>query len=317
MPKFSIIVPVYNVEEYIDDCLRSIKNQTFKDYEVIVVNDGTKDNSMDIVKKYDVEIINQENGGLSAARNTGVKKAKGDYLIFLDSDDFIEEELLEKINDSLEDNPDIVRFQIQEVYELDKDKDDLTDAYDYNEVEYNEEPFNTTDGVDAFSKIVKYHFIENAWCYAIKRSYYIKNKFEFTKGTYHEDYGLIPLVIIKADKVKSISYIGYNYRQRENSIMSSKDYKKTIKKVDDFYNHYTNLIKEIDKLDIESSVIKSYLANSLLIKICELDNPEYKEYLNKIRKDKVIDNLLGDTTTRKIKKLLHRVSPKLTIKFIK
>ena len=114
MPKFSIIVPVYNVEEYIDDCLKSIKSQTFKDYEVIVVNDGTKDNSMDIVKNYDVEIINQENGGLSSARNTGVKKAKGEYLIFLDSDDYIEKDLLKKINDSLKDNPDVVRFQIKE-----------------------------------------------------------------------------------------------------------------------------------------------------------------------------------------------------------
>ena len=304
MPKFSIIVPVYNVEEYIDDCLKSIKNQTFNDYEVIVVNDGTKDNSMDIVKKYDVEIINQENGGLSAARNAGVKKAKGEYLIFLDSDDYIEKDLLKKINDSLKDNPDVVRFQIKEVY---PDK----------EIDFNEESFNTTDGVEAFNNIVKYHFIENAWCYAIKRSYYLENKYEFKKGTYHEDYGLIPLVIIKAPKVKSISYIGYNYRQRENSIMSSKDYKKTIKKVDDFYNHYKYLVKEIDKTDIDSKIFKSYITNSLLIKICELDNPEYKEYFNKLKEDKVFDNLLDDSVSRKIKKYLFKVSPKLTIKFIK
>lgn len=304
MPKFSIIVPVYNVEEYIDDCLKSIKNQTFKDYEVIVVNDGTKDNSMDIVKKYDVEIINQENGGLSAARNAGVKKAKGEYLIFLDSDDYIEKDLLKKINDSLKDNPDVVRFQIKEVY---PDK----------EIDFNEESFNTLNGVEAFNNIVKYHFIENAWCYAIKRSYYLENKYEFKKGTYHEDYGLIPLVIIKAPKVKSISYIGYNYRQRENSIMSSKDYKKTIKKVDDFYNHYKYLVKEIDKTNIDSKIFKSYITNSLLIKICELDNPEYKEYFNKLKEGKVFDNLLDDSVSRKIKKYLFKVSPKLTIKFIK
>ena len=304
MPKFSIIVPVYNVEEYIDDCLKSIKSQTFKDYEVIVVNDGTKDNSMDIVKKYDVEIINQENGGLSSARNTGVKKAKGEYLIFLDSDDYIEKDLLKKINDSIKDNPDVVRFQIKEVY---PDK----------EIDFNEESFNTINGVEAFNKIVKYHFIENAWCYAIKRSYYLENKYEFKKGTYHEDYGLIPLVIIKAPKVKSISYIGYNYRQRENSIMSSKDYKKTIKKVDDFYNHYKYLVKEIDKTNIDSKIFKSYITNSLLIKICELDNPEYKEYFNKLKEDKVFDNLLDDSFSRKIKKYLFKVSPKLTIKFIK
>ena len=115
MPKFSIIIPVYNVEKYIGKCLESVMNQTYKDYEVIVVNDGTKDNSMDIVKNYPVKIIEQENQGLSVARNTGVKKAKGEYIIFLDSDDYIEKDLLKNINKSLDNNPDLVRFQIQEV----------------------------------------------------------------------------------------------------------------------------------------------------------------------------------------------------------
>lgn len=90
MPKYSIIIPVYNVEKYIKKCLDSVFSQTDKDFEVIVVNDGTKDNSMDIVKKYDAKIINQKNQGLSAARNRGVKEAVGDYLIFLDSDDYWE-----------------------------------------------------------------------------------------------------------------------------------------------------------------------------------------------------------------------------------
>ena len=98
MPKFSIVIPVYNVEDYIKECLDSIMNQTFKDYEVIVVNDGTKDNSMDIVKKYKVKTINQENGGLSAARNNGAKHAKGEYLLFIDSDDTIEPDLLKELN---------------------------------------------------------------------------------------------------------------------------------------------------------------------------------------------------------------------------
>ena len=77
MPKYSIIIPVYNVEKYIKKCLDSVFSQTDKDFEVIVVNDGTKDNSMDIVKKYDVKIINQKNQGLSVARNRGVKEAVG------------------------------------------------------------------------------------------------------------------------------------------------------------------------------------------------------------------------------------------------
>ena len=82
MPKFSIIIPVYNVEKYIKKCLDSVFNQTFTDYEVIIVNDGTKDKSMDIVKDYDLKVINQENKGLSAARNTELSKLKENILYF-------------------------------------------------------------------------------------------------------------------------------------------------------------------------------------------------------------------------------------------
>ena len=81
-PKFSIIVPVYNTEKYLKRCLDSIKGQTFSDYEVILVNDGSKDNSKDIIEKYPYSAINQKNQGLSMARNNGVKEAKGEYIIF-------------------------------------------------------------------------------------------------------------------------------------------------------------------------------------------------------------------------------------------
>lgn len=305
MPKFSIIVPVYNVEKYIKKCLDSIFNQSFKDFEVIVVNDGTKDNSMDIVKKYDVKVINQENSGLSEARNTGVKSAKGEYIIFLDSDDFIEKDLLKKINDSLKNKPDVVRFQIQ----------DYKDGEVTNK--YNEEPFENLDGVEALKKITNYHYVENAWAYAIKRSYYEKEKFSFKKGTYHEDFGLTPLIIIKAKKVNSIDYLGYNYVQREGSIMSSKDYEKTKKKVEDFYNHYKYLISEVDKLKVDTTYFKSFISNSLILKITELKSNEYKEYKRKLKEEKVFDNTLSDTISRKIKKMLVKVSPKLYYKIMK
>jgi len=304
MPKFSIIVPVYNVEEYIDKCLKSIFNQTYKDFEVIVVDDGTEDNSMDIVNKYDVIVVKEKNSGLSTARNNGVKKAKGEYLLFVDSDDYLEKDLLKNINDNLSDNPDVLRFQIKEV---DEDK----------ETNYNEEGFDTTNGADAFNKISKYHYIENAWAYAINRKYYLDNNYKFKDGSYHEDFGLIPLVIIKANTVKSISYIGYNYRQRNNSIMNNNDYEKTKKKVKDFLNHYKYLIKEIDKLNIESSVFKSYISNSLIIKICELKGNDYKEYKKVLKELNVYDNVLSDTLVRKIKKVFFKISPKLSIKLIK
>ena len=266
MPKFSIIIPVYNVEKYLEKCLDSIKNQTYKDYEVIIVNDGTKDNSMDIAKKYDFKIINQKNQGLSAARNTGVKNATGDYLLFVDSDDYLEKDLLKELNKSLKNNPDLVRFQIKEVYE------------DGKEINYPEEEFQNKSGVEAFSIISKYHFVENAWAYLYKKTFYEKNKFKFKEGTIHEDFGIVPLIIMKANKVNSINYLGYNYLQRSGSIMSQKNYEKTKKKVEDFYNHYLYLIEEINKTSLDSKVFKSFISNSLIIKICELDNKDYQEY---------------------------------------
>ena len=300
MPKFSIIIPVYNVEKYIDGCLKSVMNQTFKDYEVIVVNDGTKDNSMDIVKKYDVKVIEQKNQGLSAARNTGVKHAKGDYLIFLDSDDSWNKDLLKELSKSIKNNPDVVRFQIQETYE---NSDDVKP--------FNEQSFEGKNGVEAFKIISSYHFIENAWCYAIRRDYYKKNKFTFKVGTIHEDYGLTPLIIIKAEKVNSIEYIGYNYLQRQGSIMSSTAYEKIQKRVGDMYEHYLFLISEIDKTKLDSKVFKSYAANNILLKLFELNKEDYKEYLKRAKKDKIVNNLLADTLARKIKKLIVRISPRL------
>lgn len=304
MVKFSIIVPVYNVEDYIAECLMSIMNQTEKDYEVILVNDGSKDKSIDIAKKYPVKIINQENKGLSEARNTGVKHAKGEYIIFLDSDDSWEKDLLKNLKKELSDKPEIIRFQIQETYP------------DNRIIKFEEKEFKTCNGEKAFEKIAAYHFVENAWCYCIKKSYYLKNKFEFKKGTIHEDFGLMPLVIIKASRVKSISYIGYNYRQRENSIMSDKNYEKTKKKVDDFLRHYIYLMTEINKTKIDSKYFKSFISNSLILKITELNNKDYKKYKKILKEENVYENLLTDTKKRKLKKLIAKISPKLMKKII-
>ena len=109
--KVSVIIPVYNVEDYIEKCLDSVVNQTLKEIEIIVVNDGAKDNSMKKIEKYfsdsRIKIINKQNGGLSSARNAGLKIAKGEYISFIDSDDFIEEKMLEDLYSENE-NADIV-----------------------------------------------------------------------------------------------------------------------------------------------------------------------------------------------------------------
>ena len=100
--KVSVIVPVYNVEQYLSDCLESICRQTLKGIEIIVVNDGSTDNSLSIIKSFqqkysNIKLINKKNGGLSSARNAGIDMAVGEYLFFVDSDDFIDLDTLEKM----------------------------------------------------------------------------------------------------------------------------------------------------------------------------------------------------------------------------
>ena len=304
MPKFSVIVPVYNVEKYIKKCLDSIFNQSFKDFEVIVINDGTKDNSMDIVKKYDVKIIEQENKGLSEARNAGVKKATGDYIIFIDSDDYIENDLFKEINKSLDNNPDIVRYQAKLI------KDDST-------ISYNEEAFSGLTGVLAFEKMSKYHYVEPACLYAIKREYYEKNKYSFKKGMYHEDFGLLPLIIFKSNIVNSINYCGYCYVERCGSIMTTKDYDKITKKVNDVFNHYISLTNSVKDINVDKRYFNSFLASSLIFKVTELNTKDYRVFKKKLKKEKVFDNLLNDTFKRKVKNCLLKISPKMYYKFIK
>ena len=114
MPKISIIIPVYNAEQYLEDCLLSISQQTFGDFEILAVNDGSTDRSLEILKKYQekeprLKVFSQENKGVSAARNLGVEYAKGEYIIFLDSDDYIENNMIESLlKVAIENQSDIV-----------------------------------------------------------------------------------------------------------------------------------------------------------------------------------------------------------------
>lgn len=305
MPKFSIIIPVYNVEEYIERCLDSVFNQSFKDFEVILVDDGCTDKSIEKAKKYDLTIIKSAHEGVSEARNIGVKKAHGQYLLFLDSDDYWEKDLLKELDKSTENNPDVIRFQIQTV----NDNKEIT--------KYEEETFENSPGKKAFEKIVKFHFIDSCWCYAYKMSYYKKEKFAFKKGTVHEDFGLVPLIILKAKKVNSIKYIGYDYYRRSGSIMNNKNYDWTKRKVDDMYYHYNNLLEESKKIKGDLKIFKSYIANCMILKITELNNKDYRIYLKKLKNNKVFDNLLTDTLSRKVKRVLLKISPKIYYKLIK
>lgn len=307
--KFSLIIPAYNVEKYIKKCLDSVLNQTYNNYEIIIINDGSTDNTSKILESYKsnkkIKIINQENKGLSNARNTGVSNAKGDYILFIDSDDFIEKELLEILNKTIKDE-DLIRFQIR-----------ILDETNKIIKEYKEETFNNLNGIEAFNKLSKYNLVELAVCYAYKKDTFLKNNYKFEEKTYHEDFGLIPYIIISSKKVTSINYIGYNYLQRKNSIMNNTDYEKEIKKSNDVLKHYKNLIKWSQNIEGDLKIYKSFIANSVILKSLNLKEKDYKNYIKKLKEYKVYDDLLTNNKENKIKKILIKISPKLYYKIIR
>lgn len=273
--KFSIIVPIYNVGSYLKQCLESLINQTHKNFEVIIVIDKCDDDSEKIadkyIKKYGWTKIYEEHTGLAKARNMGIQKATGDYIVLLDSDDYLENDFLETINKALNDKPDILRFQVRDIINDQK-------------IDHNEIGFDSIIGTEAFNKIIRYHYIENAWAYVYKRDYFIKNKFKYMENCIAEDYGLTPLVIVKAKSVKSISYIGYNYVQRDNSLMNNTDYTKKIKKMDDMLKQSDYEKEQIKNIDNIESVLR-FLDNSLIYYSTTLKYSDYKKY-NKILKKK-------------------------------
>ena len=297
MPKFSVIIPVYNSEKYVEDCLKSVFKQSNQDFEIICVNDGSKDKSLDILNKYkdEIKIVNQENMGLSIARNNGVKKAQGKYIIFLDSDDYLEDKLLEKIDSVSKNNPDLVRFGITEVK---NDRKTVTEG----------PHFNNLNGEEAFKEIINNKYIDPAGLYAYNREFYQKNNFEFMPNMYHEDFGLIPKIILTAKKVTSIEYPGYNYIRRENSITT--DPNKALKRVNDLLTQGKILLKEQNY----HKEFYSYIANSMISKANDLKGKNKKEYIKNLKKSKISSYILDDTFKRKIKKLLIKMSIPLYLK---
>lgn len=313
MIKYSFIVPVYNTENYLKKCLNSLVNQTYKDFEIIVVNDGSTDKSSNIISKYqkkykNIIVIDKENEGLSMARNRGVQKSSGKYIIFVDSDDYVSNKLLEEVDKKIDDS-DILRFQI------------ATEDENYTKInEYHEEGFESMCGYDAFKYLSSYHFVEPAWCYVIRKNYYIENKFSFKRGVYHEDFGLIPYVIYKARKVKSVDFIGYYYIQRNGSIMNNNDYKKTVKKAFDMLEQYKTMrlfAKNINRKNNLDDYFLSYISNSVIVKARELKKDERKVYINELKKLNVFDGVLVNTKIRRFKKYLMKHNLNLYLKVVR
>lgn len=313
MPKISVVVPVYNTAQYLNKCLDSIINQTYQDIEVIIVNDGSTDNSQKIIDEYKekypekVKSLNKENGGLSSARNCGIELATGEYIAFIDSDDYIDIELFDKLKNEIDKNIDLVKFKIIRV----NDK--------YKEIEKVKGPvFEEKSGEEAFNLLVFNDILlEPACIYLYKKDLFIKNKFEFALNKYNEDFGLVPIIIINSRLVSSVDVYGYYYVQVDRSITRNEDYQRTYKSAMDLLFHYDNMIKAINKINISKKTIKNlkqYYTNSILMATKKIKKEDRNKYISEIKKRKMIKNIRITNVRTALKKCILYFSVEMYLK---
>lgn len=315
MAKVSVIVPVYNTGKYVERCLNSLMEQTIKDeIEIIVINDGSTDNSGEIVKKYIqkqenkqiIKYYEKENEGIAKTRNYGLEKATGEYILFVDSDDNIDTQLIEKVKPYMDKQIDLIKFKLQRVDE------------EGNILEKVEGPtFESKTGEEAFNAMYSQDVLLDSPCvYAIKKELFTKNNFQF-KRTYHEDFGLIPLILLVSKSVVSINEYLYNYTQVGNSITRNEDYQKTIQRMEDCLAHYDNMVTTIKEWQVQKEAkenIKIYYTNAILLNLNELKKKERKEYIKQIRKRKFSQNIKARNLKQLIKKILLMIDIDLYLK---
>ena len=213
----SVIVPVYNVEKYLSKCLDSIINQTYQNLEIICVDDGSTDSSPMILEEYAkkdsrIKIITRQNGGLSAARNTGVKNATGEFVSFVDSDDWIDLETYEKAIRHFSEGVDSVCWYAALVCEEGVECD-FDGEKNWHRVKFSGK--TTLDG-DSFFK----HTF-TVWNKLWRRSIIEKYKIDFPEGIIHEDFSFYTKYMALAPKTYFLNEYLYFYRKRKNSIMHS------------------------------------------------------------------------------------------------
>lgn len=266
MIKVSIIVPVYNVENYVGKCLQSLVNQTLEGIEIIVVNDGSTDNSKELIKKFmkenissNIIYVEKENGGLSDARNYGMKYAKGEYIAFLDSDDYVENTMYEKLyNKAIRENADYVECDFYWVYPNKKKED---------------KGFRYTNKKEMFV-----HARVVAWNKLIKRDV-IKEKFPY--GMHYEDveffYKLLPNITKFAFVEEPLIY----YIQRENSLVNKQGIEtaQIFEVLDNVIKYYKEKdLYNVYKDEIEYTYTRLLLCSSLK-RIKNIQDKEIREKL--------------------------------------
>ena len=221
MPKISIIVPVYNVEEYLSNCVESLLNQTFKDFELILVNDGSTDNSLEICKKYKnidnrIRIVDKNNGGLSSARNAGLDVAKGDYIGFIDSDDYVHPKMYEILYKKIvENNAEISLCNFKKVHNYDKELLKTNENLEQKILTEFMSKIEALEKMDEENGVV----LIVAWNKLYKRDLF--RNLRYRHGAIHEDEFIVHRILYDAKKVIYVKEPLYFYMQRDGSIMNN------------------------------------------------------------------------------------------------
>lgn len=247
MPEISVIVPVYKVEPYIHKCVDSILAQTFTDYELILVDDGSPDTCGNICDEYAqkdarIHVIHKENGGLSDARNAGMKIACGEYVIFIDSDDYIDADMLSYLYENLKKaDADMATCGIYEVY---------ADRIEKQE----EEPDFVCSGEEAFRCILRGHTIRGEiWNKLIKRS--CISDLEFPKGKLYEDIFYTVDMMQRIKKVAVGTKPKYYYLHRSDSITGKAYRPKLFDIIDGYTKNYQVVQHAFPKLEEEAECL--------------------------------------------------------------
>ena len=226
--KFSVVIPAYNVEAYLDECLRSVAAQSFGDWEAIVVDDGSTDNSAALAEAWGLKdnrfrILKQTNQGLSSARNAGMDQARGEYLLFLDADDWLEPHALQILADAAQDE-DLLCFGGRRFFQDEKRYDEADTP----------EPKTYACGWDYYQnnalKPRRFAFV-SVVLRTYRREFLQKYQLRFKEGIFHEDNLFTPIVLFYAGKTRALCTTLYNYRIRSGSTMTTPLQKKLFDKI--------------------------------------------------------------------------------------
>lgn len=282
MAEISIIVPVYNKEKYIGNFIKSVINQSYKDFELILVNDGSTDNSMEvaerILKNIDInyKMISKKNGGQSSARNLGIREANGNWLVLLDSDDCIQKDYLKIMhNEAIKNNVDVVICDINEVKE---------DKIFEESVRTNEKEIKT--GKDFFADFIMHRISIGPYSLMIKKEYIDKINVKFDeKSQYSEEFTFITQLLYQAENVVHIKEKIYNYCLRDGSVSTGANIDKILngyKQIQVYSEIYKKNENKYDKMYNKYALPRWILATARFT-AKNLPYKEYKELMTKLK----------------------------------